>query len=286
MSQNVHVLLVEDDQAMLASCRQALEAGRYKVESAPSPKEAKSILLRDEFDLVITDLRMPHGGGMALLETVQRNSPETPVILITAYPSVETAVGAFKGGVVDYLTKPFTDEQFLDAVRAALSARRAREHAALLSRMQPSAPPRHRPTDVPRLAIQILEGFLKANPRLRVTGFSDDALELLAEDPSSGNAIELRNWIHRALSKTVGPVITEKNLRESGAVGQPLLDGRGAASPRRAVLQEYERNYLIEMLDQHEGNVTHTAETLGIHRVTLQRLMRKLGITRSSGPHP
>jgi DNA-binding response OmpR family regulator len=114
------ILVVEDDEGMRMSCRQALEEAGHEVVEAGSVPEAEPLLLRDVFDLVITDLRMPHGGGQEMLRIVKQVSPEVPVVLITAYPSVESAIEAFRGGVTDYLLKPFTSEQLIETVRNAI----------------------------------------------------------------------------------------------------------------------------------------------------------------------
>ncbi|MBI2060264.1 MAG: sigma-54-dependent Fis family transcriptional regulator [Nitrospirae bacterium] len=278
------ILIVEDDRDMLASCRQALEGAKFAVFLALSPKEAAPILQREELDLVLTDLRMPNGGGQAVIQAAHRVAPDLPVILITAYPSVESAIQAFKGGVVDYLTKPFTGDQLVDAVRSALLARQAKEHADLLRRMEPAPALSEKPEIIPHLAVRFLDALLKENPKLRVKGFSDEALDLLADQDWPGNSAELRAAVQKAVSKATGAVITVEDLRKGGAIPRPMERTTDGVSARRAVLRDYERNYLVDMLARHGGNVTYTAEALGIHRVTLQRLIKKLGIIKSSRP--
>ena len=135
MNHAERVLVVEDDEEMRISCKMVLEGEGHEVLEAGSALEAEPLLLREVFDLVITDLRMPHGGGQEVIRIVKNVCPEVPVLLITAYPSVESAVEAFRGGVADYLLKPFTAEQLIEAIGRAMGARRASERASLLRGM-------------------------------------------------------------------------------------------------------------------------------------------------------
>lgn len=140
MSEKSKILLVEDDKDMRETCRQSLEDCGFLVIEASSPKEAEPVLLRETIDLVITDLKMPHGGGQEVLRLAKSVCPLLPVILITAYPSVNSAIDLFKSGVVDYLIKPFTNEQMLDAATNALKTRWAKDHSEFLLGMKPLDP--------------------------------------------------------------------------------------------------------------------------------------------------
>ncbi len=134
------VLLVEDDEDMRASLRQVLEDAGHKVLEAAGASDAEPLLLTEVIDLVITDLRMPNGGGEDVLKHVKAITPGTPVLVVTAYPSVESAIESFRGGVADYLLKPFSGPQLLEAVGRALAARRAGDRAALLRHLGARAP--------------------------------------------------------------------------------------------------------------------------------------------------
>jgi len=114
------ILLVEDDDAMRTSCQQALEEAGYRILPASSPRDAQPILAQEALDLVITDLRMPDGGGAEVIRLVTETKPSLPVVVITAYPSVESAANVFKSGIVDYILKPFTVKQLTEAVERNL----------------------------------------------------------------------------------------------------------------------------------------------------------------------
>lgn len=140
MIEKSKILLVEDDKDMRETCRQSLEDGGFLVIEASSPKEAEPLLLRETIDLVITDLKMPYGGGQEVLRQAKSICPLLPVILITAYPSVNSAIDSFKSGVVDYLIKPFTNEQMLEAATTALKTRYAKDRSELLLGIKPFDP--------------------------------------------------------------------------------------------------------------------------------------------------
>lgn len=113
---SVKILIVEDDPDMLSTCDRLLKRAGYKTLIAPSGESAiKEIEYGPE--LVLTDLKMPGSvDGIALLKWITKNKPGLPVILMTGYGTVKTAVEAMKIGATDYITKPFTKEELLAAV--------------------------------------------------------------------------------------------------------------------------------------------------------------------------
>ncbi|MCK6470673.1 MAG: sigma-54 dependent transcriptional regulator [Planctomycetes bacterium] len=100
------VLLIEDHETTRVTLSGIVEGEGCRVTSVASAGAAREKLREEEFDLVITDLRLPDGDGMALLEEAKRLSPGTPVILVTGHGSEETAVQAMKKGAFNYLAKP------------------------------------------------------------------------------------------------------------------------------------------------------------------------------------
>jgi len=148
------VLIVDDEAAM----REALEANfrrhGWRVQSAAGVGEALSAFQQEPSRLVITDMRMPDGDGLQVMEGVRKCMPETPVILLTAYASVPDAVEAMRGGACDYLQKPISFEELesaaerfvgrasepagadggVEAVAESLSFRRVLEQARKVAR--------------------------------------------------------------------------------------------------------------------------------------------------------
>jgi len=114
------ILVVDDAPDTLEVIQRNLVAKGFQVFTAPGVAEAVRLLDKTPVDLVITDFKMPGISGLDLVRHIRENLPETEVIMITGYASVTGAVEAVKTGAEEYLAKPFTDEELLNAVRMAL----------------------------------------------------------------------------------------------------------------------------------------------------------------------
>ncbi len=110
------ILVVDDDAGVREGLRRILAERGYATDTASTAEEALIILAHKPFDLVITDLQMPGMDGLALLDEIKRRSQHTPVIVITAYGSMETVIHALRSGVSDFVTKPFRPDELLNIV--------------------------------------------------------------------------------------------------------------------------------------------------------------------------
>ncbi len=120
------ILIVDDEPLMRLSMVDALKASGFAVNAAATGTEGLEGFSRKPVDILITDLRLPGMSGLDLLQAAKQHSPKTEVIVITAYGSVETAVGAMKLGAYDYITKPFQMDELLlivDRVSKVLALR-------------------------------------------------------------------------------------------------------------------------------------------------------------------
>lgn len=123
-----HILVVDDDAEMRSLLQDVLQDAGYQVEVASSGREALRKLAEGEFGVVFSDLRMKEMPGIELLSEARRAYPDTNVIIMTAFGSVESAIQAMKQGAYDYLVKPVkTDEVLLVAARAMRESRLRRE---------------------------------------------------------------------------------------------------------------------------------------------------------------
>lgn len=120
---NEHVLLVEDEVSVANGIKMVLSEKGYGVDVAMTGLDALKLFKDTNFDLVVSDLRLPDIDGMDVIKAIKEERPETKVVIITGYPSVSTAVESAKIGVSDYLRKPFTEDDFLAAVSEALRKR-------------------------------------------------------------------------------------------------------------------------------------------------------------------
>jgi DNA-binding NtrC family response regulator len=133
------ILVVDDERAICIAIQRLFTSRGYAVETALSAEEAIDRLGKTLFHLVITDLSMKKLSGMELLAWVKKNSPETAVVMITAYGSEKTAVEAMKLGAADYLPKPFdNDELELKVGRILASMADRRENRLLREQMESS----------------------------------------------------------------------------------------------------------------------------------------------------
>ncbi len=118
--QNPRVLVVDDEEIVCESVKRILEEENYEVEIALSGFEAFDKMATNPFDIVITDLKMPGIDGMEVLRRIRREYPNTIVIMITGFSTVETAVEAMKLGAFDYIPKPFTPDEVSVVVKKAV----------------------------------------------------------------------------------------------------------------------------------------------------------------------
>ena len=128
------ILVVDDEQSLREVLSIMLKRTGYAVTSVADGEEAIELLNKDIFDLVITDLRMPKIDGMEVLKAAKSASPETVVLIITAFASADSAVEAMKRGAYDYLTKPFQVDEVQLIIRNALEKRRLTTENILLKR--------------------------------------------------------------------------------------------------------------------------------------------------------
>ncbi len=119
-----HLLVVDDDPVTLDLLKEVLAHEGYEVMTALGGQEAITKGMDHFFDVVITDVRMEDKDGMEVLRAFRKNSPETSVIMITAFGSIETAIEAVRDGAFDYISKPFKLEEITLTVRRALEQKR------------------------------------------------------------------------------------------------------------------------------------------------------------------
>ena len=127
------ILLVEDEQLLRESLAQLLRDEAYEVVEAADGQEAYDLAVARPFDLVVTDMRMPRLDGMGLLERLTHLAPQTPVVVMTAFGTVDSAVAAMRAGAVDYILKPVQFEDVLARARRALDFGEIRRDRRVLS---------------------------------------------------------------------------------------------------------------------------------------------------------
>jgi nitrogen regulation protein NR(I) len=138
MNRPHRICLIDDDAATRVSLERVLTGEGYEVTSYPDGKRGLTAALEQDFDCVLTDLRMPDISGMELIDTLREELPNLPIVLMTAHGTTETAIEATRRGAFDYILKPFEMEELLSVVaRASDAGRRGRTKVALGSAPSP-----------------------------------------------------------------------------------------------------------------------------------------------------
>ena len=123
------ILLADDEDILLQDRSRTIKALGFQCITAHNGREAVDLIRTENPDLVLTDVRMPQKNGYDVLDAALHNDPDTPVILFTAFGTIELAVKALKRGAFDYLQKPFTPERLESAIRKALAKRKPEQKA-------------------------------------------------------------------------------------------------------------------------------------------------------------
>ena len=124
MIEKANILIIDDDAAILDSCSQALKKEGYSVNGAKDGIEGLVLYHREFFHVVLLDLKLPGIDGMGVLNRIHEETPETPVIIITGYATIESAVEAMRLGAFDYMAKPFSPKEVRVTVDKALKNRK------------------------------------------------------------------------------------------------------------------------------------------------------------------
>ncbi|MGH7923286.1 MAG: sigma-54-dependent transcriptional regulator, partial [Candidatus Binatus sp.] len=131
-SEQATILVVDDDHDMVGALCDILRQAGYRPLSAHSGHEALAIVGREAPDVMISDLRMAGMSGHGLQAELKRTAPDLPVVIITAFGSIQTAVESMKLGAFDYITKPFSNSELLLIVSRALENRDLRDEVKRL----------------------------------------------------------------------------------------------------------------------------------------------------------
>jgi DNA-binding NtrC family response regulator len=177
------VLAVDDEAVVCESIRRVLTEEGYSVATTRSPREGLTLVQKETFDLVLLDIKMPEMDGIDFLRQVRAISPETEVIMVTGYATIQTAVEAIKLGATDYLQKPVSPDQLVVAVARALE----RKHLLdLTRRLRSELETRYRFGNVicssppMRKVMQLVTKVAPANSTVLISGETGTGKELIA----------------------------------------------------------------------------------------------------------
>ena len=120
---DIRTLVVDDDQDSCDLIEKILKKDGYRVTSLTDGRKVEEELRKQEIHLAIVDLKMPEISGLDVLQIIRQHDSDCAVIMMTGYATLDSAVSALRGGVVDYLRKPVREDELLGAVRRALAAK-------------------------------------------------------------------------------------------------------------------------------------------------------------------
>ena len=120
------ILAVDDESIILDSFRKILVVAGYSIDTVEKGREALGLILKHDYDFVFTDLKMPEMDGLEVTKAVKHLRPDIDVIVITGYASIETAVETMKYGAMDYVQKPFTEDELIEFFNKSLIKRKDR----------------------------------------------------------------------------------------------------------------------------------------------------------------
>jgi DNA-binding NtrC family response regulator len=125
MTKKANLLIIDDDQSIRDSCSQVFKKEGYTVKTAKDGNDGLKLFKKEFFHAVLLDLKLPGLNGMEVLSRIKEENPETPVIIITGYATIESAVEAIKRGASDYISKPFSPTELRVITQKALESRKA-----------------------------------------------------------------------------------------------------------------------------------------------------------------
>lgn len=236
------ILCVDDEEVILDSFRKILVIDGYSVDTVETGQEALGLIQQHHYDFVFTDLKMPIMDGVEVTKSVKHLRPDIDVIIITGYASVETAVETMKYGAMDYVQKPFTEDELIEFAKKALIKRQDK----VQKQLKPKVHITHFPTsdDFTKGEFAIPGGVFISNNHTWVgmnqagianIGIDDFAKKLIGRVYS----IELPNLGMNV--KAGQPLFTIKQTNRSITFNSPIS---GKVSQINTVLKEY-----VEALD-------------------------------------
>jgi len=223
------IWIVDDDQSIRFVLEKALAREEFAVRSFTNPRDVLAALDDDEPQVLVSDIRMPGGSGIDLLSKVRESHPALPVIIMTAYSDLDSAVSAFQGGAFEYLPKPFDVPKAVELIRRAVDESLREEvrdeKAAQMPEMLGQAPAMQ---DVFRAIGRLSQSIVT----VLITGESGSGKELVA------------NALHKHSPRASGPFVAintaaiPKDLLESELFGHERGAFTGAQTTRRGRFEQ------------------------------------------------
>lgn len=274
MSVRLSILGIDDKQTMIGLLRKVLEENGYEFEGYTSPALALEAASSKPFDIALTDLVMPGMDGLEVIRRLREISPQTLVIIMTAFGTIETAVEAMRQGAYDYLTKPFRMAQVLLAIEKAEKEKLLRDEMAMLRREVSEKYSFHNIIGRSKVMIdifQLIQAVSKSDATVLIQGSSGTGKELVAKA------------IHYGSPRRDGPFVAvncsalPETLLESELFGHVKGAFTGASYDRRGLFEVADGGSIF--LDE-IGDLSPALQ-LRLLRVLQEKEIRRVGDSKS-----
>jgi two-component system, sensor histidine kinase and response regulator len=239
----VKLLFVDDEDIVLRSSKRIFAGSDHEIDTAPSGDEGLAMAMAKDYDIVVTDLKMPGLGGMDVLKALRRDRPKTTVIIFTGFSSVDTAREALKNGAFDYVPKPFTPDELRSVVANAIEARKDAAGAKMLDLM---AIVSHE-LKSPLAAVQTTATTLQRGYFGKPAPEQQKIVETIIRNCSYLEDI-IRSYIDLSKMELDGLALFKEKVPFASAVVGPVLDMPGVRDNvrRMAVVTELDGDPVIE----------------------------------------
>ena len=271
---NKTILVVDDEEAIRWSLARVLQRDGYRVDLVSCPAEALEQIQANSYGLVLTDVKMPGGSGLELLETIRRVSPKTLSLIMTGYGTIEMAVQAMRVGAFDFITKPYEIERVLVAVKNAFECRRLQVENETLRK---AVRKQYNPDSILGSSPAVLEV-----QRLISRVADTDSTVLIMGESGTGKELVARALHYQNLTRS-GPFVPvncgaiPENLLESELFGHEkgAFTGAVAARPGRFELAHKGTLFLDEV-----GELSPALQ-VKLLRVLQERTFERVGGTKT-----
>jgi len=223
------ILIIDDEPIIRKALREILEYEKYEIEEAENVKTALEIIEKQEFKLILSDIKMPEMNGIDFLEELQKRENNIPVIMITGHGDVDTAVEALKKGAFDFLQKPLDMNRLLISVRHAVEREQLVVETKKLKRKINKRYAIIGNSPAIENVKEIIEKVAPTNTRVLITGENGTGKELVA------------HWLHE----------------KSNRCGNPFVEVNCAAIPSELIESElfgHEKGSFTSAIKQRKGN--------------------------------
>ena len=230
-----NILIVDDEPRILLLLQSLLKEKGHSVETARDGNAALDIIRRGKTDIAITDLRMSPIDGMEFFKQAHAIFPDMPVILLTAYASVETAISAMKSGIFDYLTKPFKVDDMLACIKRA--EEKIQKNVSIATSIGADAPLRYRFENLiaaSPMMLQVCDTIEKVAPTaatVLINGESGTGKEVIAKTIHKNSTRVNRPWV------AVNCAALPENLLESEMFGHVKGAFTGAYADKKGLFE-------------------------------------------------